>query len=71
MNLPPRQKEALDAIVCFMAWHGFPPTIAELAATMKISVNGAAKHLSALNRRGVISRQPGTARGLRVLHPTG
>ncbi|WP_455387485.1 LexA family protein [Petrachloros mirabilis] len=64
MELPPRQKEALDAIVNYIAWYNFPPTVRDLAAIMKISVHAADQHLRALARKGVIKRSPGIARGI-------
>lgn len=66
MELPPRQKEALDAIVCFLSWYGYAPTVRDLARIMKISVHAADQHLRALARKGVIKRSPGIARGITI-----
>ena len=67
MNLPPRQKQALDVVVNFMAWHQYPPTVQELADTMHVAHKTARQYLLGLDRNGAIKLMPGTARGIRVL----
>jgi len=66
MELPTRQTATLVAIKRYIAANGFPPTVRELADDLGVSVNGAAGHLKALARKGVIHRHPGTARGITV-----
>ena len=63
VQLTPRQAEALAFIRenC----HLYGPTVREIAAAMGIkSPNGVACHLKALEKKGVIERRPGIARGL-------
>lgn len=66
--LTDRQRAVLDFIVEFSSNHGFPPTVREIALRMGIrSTNGVSDHLSALERKGFISRSEMASRGIRVL----
>lgn len=63
-----RQKEVLDYIARFLASHGHEPSYAQIARHFGVSSKATiAKHISALEKRGLIERehQPGRFR-LRV-----
>src|SRR5258708_5140408 len=53
-----RQKEVLDYITRFMAKHGHEPSYAQIARNFGVSSKATiAKHISALERRGLIKRE--------------
>jgi len=63
--LTPRQAEAVAFIRANSQLYG--PTIREIAAAMGIaSVNGVQGHLAALEKKGVVRRTPGVARGIEL-----
>lgn len=68
--MPPltkRQEEILGWIRDFMGRNGFPPTRAEMAASLGFrSPNAAEEHLRALARRGAIELLRGASRGIRL-----
>ena len=68
--MPPltqRQSAVLDFICAYVDRHKFPPTIREIAGHFGIrSPNGVVCHIRALEKRGVISRNPGMARAIAV-----
>jgi len=66
IELPPRQRDTLDALQNFIAVHGFPPTVRELAADLCIARSTTVMHLDALAAKRVIRREPATARGLTI-----
>lgn len=62
------QQAVLDCIQESIRQHGYPPTLREIAEVMGwASTNGVSAHLRRLERKGVLQRRPGTARGMRVL----
>lgn len=72
LPLTERQREVLQTIEAFLAAHGWPPTLRELCAALRLtSTNGMAQHVTALERKGYIAREADTARGLRLLSPSG
>lgn len=70
--LSPRQREALEIIRAYVAEHGYPPSLREIAARMGIrSPNGVLDHVRALAKKGYIERGEGKqSRGLRVVGAT-
>jgi repressor LexA len=63
--LTPRQAEAVAFIRANSQLYG--PTVREIAAAMGISsVNGVQGHLDALEKKGVVRRTPGVARGIEL-----
>ena len=65
--LTARQQQVLDCINRHIDRHGYPPTLREIAAVLNISGTlGVLKHLRALEKKGAISKQSGSSRGLRV-----
>jgi len=68
--LTERQAEILRLIRELTEVSGFPPTRAEIARSMGFrSVNAAAQHLRALEKKGVLEILAGASRGLRVRDP--
>ncbi|MEK6675072.1 MAG: transcriptional repressor LexA [Planctomycetota bacterium] len=61
------QQRTLREILRFTAHHGFPPTMADLAASLDISHASAHEQVCQLERRGYVRREPNKARGLVVL----
>ncbi len=56
-----RQKEILDYITSFLAKHGHEPSYAQIARRFGVSSKATiAKHISALEKRGLLTREHGT-----------
>jgi hypothetical protein len=67
-TLTARQKEIYNFLVQCVRLRGQTPTVREIAAHFQIrSPNGVICHLSALERKGFISKMPMAARGLQIL----
>jgi hypothetical protein len=67
-SLTARQAAVLRTITAAIDKHGRPPTLREIGAATGIrSTNGVADHLRALERKGLIERDPCVARNIRVL----
>ena len=70
MDLTDTQRTILGLIADGVARDGMPPSQAEIARAMGFSgVRAAQYHLEALEQAGAIRRQPGKARGIRLLLP--
>jgi len=69
LEMSPRQQELVQAISEYVTRHGFQPTQAELAATLKVSRSRVEQMVSALERKGIVHRKSGHARTLRVMSP--
>jgi repressor LexA len=67
--LTPRQIQLLRLVASFCDRQCYSPTIAELAATMRISRSTAFEHLVELQRKGLISTCQGRARSLKLTSP--
>ena len=66
-ELTARQAEILEAIRRHIAEHRRPPSQPELAKALGLaSTNGVFKHLAALEKKGVIEREAGLARAIRI-----
>jgi repressor LexA len=67
-GLTHRQQEVLDFIEEYVATHGFPPSVRNIAAHLSlVSASGVHKHIKALVRKKALSKQEFTSRSLRVL----
>ena len=67
-SLTARQTEVLDFVRKHIAQHGFPPTIAEIAAGLAIrSPNAVRDHLRALEKKEAIQLTPSRSRGIQLL----
>src|SRR5580698_6813736 len=61
-----RQRRILDVIRAFTAEHGYPPSVREIGELVGLSSSSTIHaHLKALERRGLISRDPTKPRALR------
>ena len=70
--LTARQQEVLDFITRYLEGHGFPPTLREIAAELKVNGTlGVMKHLDALERKGFIRKTSGSSRGITLTAPAG
>ena len=64
-GLSPGQRRVLSAICEMIRTRGIPPTLRELMALLGIgSTNGVSDHLLGLVRKGYITREASTARGI-------
>ena len=71
-KLTPRQQEILDFIRNSCEVFSLPPTRAEIASAFGFaSPNAAEEHLKALARKGVITLEAGSARGIRLVEQLG
>lgn len=71
-KLTARQQEILELIRSHIDATGYPPTRAEIAATLGFkSANAAEEHLKALARKGVIQMVAGASRGIRLVQDEG
>jgi repressor LexA len=71
-KLTPRQQQVLDGIAEHINHNGYPPTLREIAAELKISGTlGVIKHLQALEKKGHIEREAGNSRGIRLVNRRG
>ncbi|MDA2936443.1 transcriptional repressor LexA [Patescibacteria group bacterium AH-259-L05] len=67
----PRQKLVLQIIYNAIKSSGFPPTLADLREALNVVSNqGVLEHLAALEKKGFIKREHGSARGIRILPKT-
>jgi len=67
-ELTPRQQQVYAFLSGYIASNGYPPTLQEVAAHLGVSGNlGVLRHLQALERHGLIQRQPGSSRGIRLV----
>ena len=71
-DLTPRQQEILDFIRNSLEVFSVPPTRAEIASAFGFaSPNAAEDHLKALAKKGAITLEPGSARGIRLVEQLG
>ncbi|GAA0495097.1 hypothetical protein Ade02nite_19210 [Paractinoplanes deccanensis] len=67
--LTPTQSRILAAIREYASINGYPPTVRELSAKVRLSVTGVQYQLEQLQAKGWIRRVPGRPRALVVLDP--
>jgi repressor LexA len=64
-DLTSRQRETLDFITLFIENNGYPPSLREIAASLKINgTRGVLGHLEALERKGYLKKDAGSSRGI-------
>lgn len=69
-RLSDRQRQIYEFIVRYMEDHDRPPTNREIGRAVGIESTGHVDyHLGALERKGVLRREPHTSRGMRLLRP--
>lgn len=67
----PRQQEILDYIKQYIKKVGFSPTLKQIADAMGLSsLATVSEHLDALEKKGLIERVYGEARGIRIIEDT-
>lgn len=67
-TLAPRQAAALSFIRRYIAEHEFSPSLEDIRAQLGVSSrNAVAELIDKLERKGLIEREPGSRRGLRVI----
>jgi SOS-response transcriptional repressor LexA len=68
--LSPRQRDFAHAVAALTKRRGIPPTLAEVAKEISVSLPRAVQLADACQSRGVVSRERRVARSLRVVRPT-
>lgn len=72
VELTNRQQAVLDVIRSHAAEHGYPPTVREIGAKLGLASSSTVHaHLAALERAGVLERDPSKPRALRWEQPSG
>lgn len=69
--LTTRQKTILEYLRNFLAEHGYPPSLREVAGHFKINLGTVQDHLKALTRKGYLTREVNRSRGLRLIPGAG
>ena len=64
--LTARQREVFDFIERFITEIGYPPTIREIAVGFGFSEMASHDHLIAIEKKGYIHREDGSARSIRI-----
>lgn len=63
----PRQVEVLQLVQSLTALKGYPPSLHELRDALRVSsANAVREHLRACERKGLLERDHGVARSLRL-----
>lgn len=66
-TLTGRQQQVLDFISSYQKGQGYPPAIQEIARHLGVSGNlGVIRHLAALEKKGYLTRTPGSSRSIRL-----
>ena len=69
-ELTERQKSAYTFIADYQKQNGYAPSMQEIAGHLKISGNlGVIRHLTALEKKGYLTRTPGSSRSIRLTSP--
>lgn len=71
--LTDQQEKVLATVEDYVARNGFPPTLREIGDALGLAnVNAVRGHVSALEKKGYITKEPEKARSIRVVHsPSG
>lgn len=67
ITTPERTERVYEAVVAYIERHGYPPTLRELADTLRMAHSNAKYHLDRLAQEGRIVRDPFVSRGIRVV----
>lgn len=65
--LTARQRVVLETIRAITAAHGYPPTVRELCAALRVTINAVNDHLRSMERKGAIARDRKQARNILVV----
>ena len=66
-KLTKRQQEVLDFIINYVREVGYPPTVREIAGAFGISSKGAYDHLTAIEKKEYIKRDPTKPRAIELM----
>lgn len=67
-QLTARQQQVYDFLAEYISARGYPPTLQEIAQHLHVSGNlGVLRHLKALERKGMITRSPGSSRSIALV----
>ena len=69
-DITPRQAAVLDAIGEFAAAFGYAPSYRDIALQTHLSEERVRQHVDRLETQGLIAREHGTARSIRIVVPT-
>lgn len=65
VDITSRQKQVLEFITLYIENNGYPPSLREIAASLKINgTGGVLGHLEALERKGYLKKDAGSSRGI-------
>lgn len=65
-GLTDRQQAVLDVVRAYASEHGYPPTVREIGATLGLTSSSTVhSHLAALERAGIVERDPTKPRALK------
>jgi REP element-mobilizing transposase RayT len=68
-ELTDQQQKVLGFVESHQAEHGFPPTLREIGAAVGLpNVSAVRGHLSALEKKGYITKDPDKARSIQLVH---
>lgn len=67
-SLTDRQREIIAAVFTFTNNRGYPPTLAELAETLRVTASTVQGHVDRLIKKGALTRDGEGRRTLRVTH---
>ena len=68
--LTQQQTKVLTFVEGHLASNGFPPTMREIGQAVGLAnINAVRGHLTALEKKGYITKEPDKARSIRVIHP--
>jgi repressor LexA len=71
-SLTNRQRQVYDFLATYLTANGYPPTLQEIAGHLQVSGNlGVLRHLKALEREGLITRNPGSPRSIALVGHAG
>ncbi|MFA6455528.1 MAG: transcriptional repressor LexA [Bacteroidota bacterium] len=63
------QQKVLNLVKNYIEENNIPPTLAELADSLKVNVNAVRSHLLTLDRKQALKYIPNISRGIEMLHP--
>jgi len=66
-KLTKRQQEILDFIIDHVKRTGYPPTVREVAGAFSMSSKGAYDHITAIEKKGYIKRNPAKPRAIELM----
>jgi len=69
--LSPRQKQIFDYIAEYIAENKFPPSLDEIADNLLLSNSTVNSHLTAMLKKGYLSRRERIPRSLRLIYADG